>query len=73
MLHTGDTQLLCFKLQEQAASTIVYCAAHPSMNEVSGLYMSDCWPVEPSSEAQDPGTASALWDLSEQIIIQKTI
>ena len=57
--------------QEQAASTIVYCAAHPSMDEISGLYMYDCWPTQPSPEAQDPSTAAALWELSERIIAEK--
>ncbi|XP_064394863.1 WW domain-containing oxidoreductase-like [Halichondria panicea] len=59
------------KSVDQAASTIVYCAAHPSMNDISGMYMSDCWPVEPSGEAQDSNTAVALWELSEQIIAQQ--
>ena len=57
--------------QEQAASTIVYCAAHPSMDDISGLYMYDCWPTQPSPEAQDPSTAAALWELSECIIAKK--
>ena len=58
-------------MQEQATSTIVYCAAHPSMERIGGLYMYECWPVEPSPEAQDPDTATALWELSEQIIAEK--
>lgn len=41
------------------------------MNDISGMYMSDCWPVEPSGEAQDSNTAVALWELSEQIIAQQ--
>lgn len=57
--------------QEQATSTIVYCAAHPSMDTVSGLYMYDCWPAQPSPEAQDTSTATALWELSEQIVVEK--
>ena len=41
------------------------------MEEIGGLYMYECWPAEPSPEAQDPGTAAALWELSEQIIAEK--
>ncbi len=42
------------------------------MENVSGLYMYDCCPVEPSSEAQDSSTATALWELCEQIVAEKT-
>ena len=60
-----------FVPQEQAASGIVYCAAHPSAENISGLYWYECWPAEPSDEAQDPTSAAALWELSEQIIAEK--
>lgn len=63
------TQHCC--LQEQGAASIVYCACHPSMSGISGLYMHECWPVEPSPEAQDPSTASALWELCEDIVQEK--
>ena len=42
------------------------------MEDISGLYMYDCWPAQPSPEAQDPSTAAALWELSERIIAEKT-
>ena len=58
--------------QEQACSTVVYCAAHPSMENIGGLYMYECLPAEPSGEAQDPSTGAALWELSERIIAEKT-
>ena len=41
------------------------------MKAISGLYMYECWPMEPSPEAQDRSTATALWELSEQIITEK--
>lgn len=41
------------------------------MKGISGLYLHECWPAEPSQEAQDPSTASALWQLSEDIIQEK--
>ena len=41
------------------------------MEGIGGLYMYECWPAEPSPEAQDPGTATALWQLTEQIIAEK--
>ena len=70
-LHTYTLPFNLSTQQEQAASTIVYCAAHPSMDTVSGLYMYNCWPVQPSPEAQDPSTSAALWELSEQIVAEK--
>lgn len=42
------------------------------MKGISGLYLHECWPVEPSQEAQDPNTASALWELSADIVEEKT-
>ncbi len=41
------------------------------MKSISGLYMHECWPVEPSPEAQDPASGSALWQLSEDLIEEK--
>lgn len=41
------------------------------MEAIGGLYMYECWPAEPSPEGQDPGTATALWQLTEKIIAEK--
>ena len=49
----------------------MFCAAHPLMEGISGLYIYRCAVVEPSHEAQSHGTAAALWELSEQIIKTK--
>jgi len=62
----------CDCLQEQAAAGIVFCAAHPTMDEIGGLYLYDCWPVHPSEEAQNAETATALWEFSEQLIRERT-
>ena len=50
----------------------MFCAAHPTMDDIGGLYLYDCWPVQPSLEAQDSDTATALWELSEQLIRERT-
>lgn len=57
--------------QSQGASSIVYCAGHPIMEGVSGLYIYRCSVAEPSPEAQSHGTATALWELSQQIVSNK--
>lgn len=59
--------------QEQATATILFCAVHPCMEHISGLYMYECCPVEPSYEAQDRSTAAALWELCEQIVTDKVV
>lgn len=41
------------------------------MEGIGGLYIYRCSVAEPSGEAQSPGTAAALWDLSMQIIRNK--
>lgn len=69
--QVNTARLYLLLTQEQAASTIVYCAVHPSMDNISGLYMYECWPAVPSPEAQDLTTAAALWQLSEQLIADK--
>jgi WW domain-containing oxidoreductase len=60
------------KSLEQAAATILYCAAHPSLERVSGLYWYECQPVEPSPDALDPELADGLWGFSHQLIHERT-
>jgi NAD(P)-dependent dehydrogenase (short-subunit alcohol dehydrogenase family) len=57
-----------FKTVDKGASTQVYVAIEPDLNEVSGYYFEDCNPVEPSgSHMQDYELAAKLWDVSEQL------
>ena len=74
MVHMAEYSIgFCLlSSQEQAAAGVVFCAAHPTMDEIGGLYMYDCWPAHPSLEAQDGDTATALWELSEQLIRERT-
>ena len=62
---------MCAPLQEQAAATVVYCAAHPSLADVSGLYWYECHPVEPSNDATDPELGEGLWAFSEKLITER--
>ena len=62
---------LLFCPQEQAAATVLYCAAHPSLERVSGLYWYECQPVEPSPDALDPELADGLWGFSHQLIHER--
>jgi WW domain-containing oxidoreductase len=59
------------KSVEQAAATILYCAAHPSLEGVSGLYWYEFQPVEPSPDALDPDLAEGLWNFSQKLIRER--
>lgn len=54
------------KTPKQGAATSVFCAIHESAEDIQGLYFSHCQSVRSSKEANDPGVAKRLWNLSEQ-------
>lgn len=58
-------------LQDQAAATILYCASHPSLADISGLYWYECRPVDPSNDAVDPDLGEGLWTFSKQLITDR--
>ena len=49
----------------QGAQTSVHCAVSEDLQDVSGLYFSDCKVKEPSALAMDSGAAKKLWEVSE--------
>lgn len=53
------------KNPDQGASTTVYCAARAGAAEIQGKYFSHCRLAESTAEANDPGVAGRLWDVSE--------
>lgn len=58
---------LFFKTCKQGAQTSIHCAVDESLEGVSGLYFSDCKPVEPNKLAKDEEVAARLWDVSEEL------
>lgn len=56
-------------IQQQAASTTVYCATAPELDGISGAYFNNCCKCEVSNVALDPQLASRLWDVSQEMII----
>jgi NAD(P)-dependent dehydrogenase (short-subunit alcohol dehydrogenase family) len=52
---------------ERGAETIVYLAASPEVEGVSGLYFAKCAPATPSSAARDDAAAARLWEASERL------
>ena len=53
------------KNPDQGASTTVYCAARASATEIRGQYFSHCRLAEATTEANDPGVAKHLSEISE--------
>jgi NAD(P)-dependent dehydrogenase (short-subunit alcohol dehydrogenase family) len=67
------------KSVEQGAATSVWCAAHPQLNGMGGVYCENCdisplVPVGTTEQlgvypwAVDPALADRLWNLSEQLL-----
>jgi NAD(P)-dependent dehydrogenase (short-subunit alcohol dehydrogenase family) len=52
---------------QQGAETLVYLAASPDLEDVSGKYFAKCRSVRPSRKADDSPNAARLWAISDQI------
>jgi NAD(P)-dependent dehydrogenase (short-subunit alcohol dehydrogenase family) len=52
---------------EKGAETLVYLAASPVLEHVSGQYFANCRSVRPSPKVEDARVAAHLWAVSEQI------
>lgn len=53
------------KSVRQASATTVWAATAPQLRANGGAYLADCQIAAASSEATDPDTAAALWELSQ--------
>lgn len=59
--------MTCFlKDPKGGAQTTLFAALDPDLEQVSGLYFSDCKPKDVSSAAKDEKTAIRLWEESEK-------
>ena len=66
-----------FKTVEQGAATSVWCATHPQLAGIGGVYCEDCDIAVPATEADlhrgvaayavDPEAAERLWAMSERL------
>ncbi|XP_067827380.1 retinol dehydrogenase 13 [Heptranchias perlo] len=59
---------LAFKNPWQGAQTSIYCAIAEELDNVSGLYFSDCAAKEAAPQARDDEAAKRLWELSAQMV-----
>ncbi|XP_067874332.1 retinol dehydrogenase 13 [Heterodontus francisci] len=60
--------IVAFKNPWQGAQTSIYCAVAEELDNVSGLYFSDCCAKEPAPQARDDDDAKKLWELSEKMV-----
>jgi retinol dehydrogenase-12 len=56
----------------RGAKTIVYLACSPDVADVSGEYFVRCKPHTPSRRARDPEAARRLWDLTADLIADRS-
>ncbi|XP_075212435.1 WW domain-containing oxidoreductase isoform X2 [Lycorma delicatula] len=56
------------KSLEQAASSTVYCATALELENVTALYVNNCFPCNASNLARDETLAAKVWDISLAII-----
>lgn len=54
------------KTPKSGAQTTLYAALDPELEDVSGLYFSDCKPKKMAPAALDDKTAKFLWEQSEK-------
>ncbi|XP_048418776.1 retinol dehydrogenase 13 [Stegostoma tigrinum] len=60
--------ILTFKRAWQGAQTSIYCAVSEELNDVSGLYFSDCAVKAAAPQGRDDEAAKRLWELSEKMV-----
>ncbi|GAB1318319.1 Short-chain dehydrogenase/reductase-like protein [Madurella fahalii] len=60
-----------WKTPDEGTSTTLVAALDPALNDVKGLYLSDCQFKEPFGHAKDPFAAERLWKLSEELVGEK--
>jgi NAD(P)-dependent dehydrogenase (short-subunit alcohol dehydrogenase family) len=57
-----------FRTPEKGAETIVYLAADPALDGVTGEYFADRRPKTPTKRAQSDADAAKLWTVSEKLV-----
>lgn len=58
---------LALKSVAEGAATQCYVAVHPDAASISGKFFADCNVATPRPDAEDPGLAKKLWEVSEKI------
>lgn len=64
----GIANALFLKTIPQGAATESFVAVNPGAAAITGQYWSDNNVAKPRADAEDPGTAQRLWEVSEEIV-----
>lgn len=68
MAVLGPIFWMFVKTPVQGAQTTIHCAVSEDLENVSGLYFSDCKPKECSPLGKDDEVAKKLWDVSAKLV-----
>ncbi|KAL2260850.1 hypothetical protein VTK26DRAFT_5032 [Humicola hyalothermophila] len=60
-----------WKTPDEGTSTTLVAALDPALNDIKGLYLSDCQFKDPFDHAKDSVAAEKLWKLSERLVNQE--
>ena len=55
----------------RGAETLIYLAASPEVEGITGKYFVDCRAVASSSLSYNAGLASGLWEMSERLTAER--
>ena len=61
---------LFLRTADEAANGIVLCLVAPEMHEMSGKFVYDGKPIEPSAAGADPKLAAALWETCNHLLVK---
>lgn len=68
------TSLPIFSIsEEQGAATSLYAATSPELDRVSGKYLKNSKIIKSTKQSYDLETAKKLWELSEELLKEKSI
>ncbi|KAJ5175703.1 Retinol dehydrogenase [Penicillium canariense] len=56
------------KTATEGASTVLFAALAPNLNDCAGAYLEDCAVSRPAPHAEDASLASKLWKYTEQVL-----
>jgi NAD(P)-dependent dehydrogenase (short-subunit alcohol dehydrogenase family) len=72
LVLSAPLRAMLLRTPEKGAETVVYAATAVELQGVSGVYLGDCKPIQPSAAAQSRPLAEAVWRETEAIIKSRT-
>jgi WW domain-containing oxidoreductase len=66
----GFIEPIFLKTIPEGTATQIYALTHPTAVQYSGMMLSDCNPMTPRKDSENPDTAKKLWEVSEKILAE---